>query len=683
MATGPRSYTVAVDFVANKKQMDQIVQQFESQLAQMNPGTAFYNNMAKNVDKLKGKMQEFFDAIEGPTVDTKQLKQAEKAVENFYDTVRESSRSISNAGLMNFILSDDQKRDLNTVANKISAVKRDLRSLEGGAEPKKSSREFLDTYDNGKGRTGRDILKDATNAGVKGFNSEKSLSANAATFKSSISEAEQRLVSLRQQAAATLAELTPLQTRVSDARIALSSAEQQANTNRKTYYRSMLASQISQATTVKGLNNNYTTENVLNSILRPITKNSTFYNESGNRLTDIGRDAVSKMLSSGLQMTEAEIDSIIAGPVTGIRNSIAATIAKHIQQDENGVDLGVHGRELVSGLNARMTNYARNNIVTERVQQYTAAQQTITDSNNILKTDTGKLNSMQERYDALGQEITSIESTLIPSLQNLAVEFENLSNILKAQTTQELQDQLNNLTTQQSELQGNIRGNVTANAANIGAIWRQDRADALENIGEQLNLNLNADKAINEAETFQQNLRSSIQQWMGAGEIINYIKQGIREAYNDIQDLDKAMTNIAVVTDFSVSDLWGQINDYMAIAKQYGVATQGVYEVTQLYYQQGLGTSEVMAATTETLKMARIAGISYSDAADGMTVAIRAFNMEMEDAAHVTDVYSKVAAVTASDTQDLIEAMSKTASGAANVGSSFENTTAMIATMVD
>ena len=143
------------------------------------------------------------------------------------------------------------------------------------------------------------------------------------------------------------------------------------------------------------------------------------------------------------------------------------------------------------------------------------------------------------------------------------------------------------------------------------------------------------------------------------------------------------MTNIAVVTDFSVEDLWGQINDYMAIAKQYGVTTQGVYEVTQLYYQQGLGTADVMAATTETLKMARIAGISYSHAADGMTVAIRAFKMDMEDAAHVTDVYSNVAAKTASDTQDLIEAMSKTASGAANVGSSFENTTAMIATMVD
>jgi hypothetical protein len=48
------------------------------------------------------------------------------------------------------------------------------------------------------------------------------------------------------------------------------------------------------------------------------------------------------------------------------------------------------------------------------------------------------------------------------------------------------------------------------------------------------------------------------------------------------------MTNIAVVTDMSIGELWGKINEYMAVAKQYGVTTQGVYEVSQLYYQQGL-----------------------------------------------------------------------------------------------
>ena len=186
-----------------------------------------------------------------------------------------------------------------------------------------------------------------------------------------------------------------------------------------------------------------------------------------------------------------------------------------------------------------------------------------------------------------------------------------------------------------------------------------------------------------DANTFKKNIQDAVKQWFSMREIINTVKTGIREAYQDIQGLDKAMTNIAVVTDFNVSDLWGKINEYMSIAQQYGVTTQGVYEVSQLYYQQGLGEADTMAATTETLKMARIAGMGYADAADGMTVAIRGFKMEMADAARVTDVYSKVAAVTASDTQELVEAMSKTASSAASVGASFESTTAMIAVMIE
>jgi hypothetical protein len=44
------------------------------------------------------------------------------------------------------------------------------------------------------------------------------------------------------------------------------------------------------------------------------------------------------------------------------------------------------------------------------------------------------------------------------------------------------------------------------------------------------------------------------------------VKDGIRQAYQDIQGLDKAMTNIAVVTDMSVGDLWGKINEYMSVA---------------------------------------------------------------------------------------------------------------------
>ena len=210
---------------------------------------------------------------------------------------------------------------------------------------------------------------------------------------------------------------------------------------------------------------------------------------------------------------------------------------------------------------------------------------------------------------------------------------------------------------------------------------------SLDGIAEFLGRGTNAvnkmQNAQAEAETFKKSLAEAVNRWFSLRDIINIVKNGFWQAVNDIKDLDKAMTNIAVVTDMSINDLWGKINEYMAVAKQYGVTTQGVYEVSQLYYQQGLNQKEVTELTTETLKLARVANMDYAKSADAMTVALRGFNMEMSQAAVVTDVYSKVAAITASDQAELANAMSKTASSAASVGSSFENTTAMLAVMVE
>lgn len=178
------------------------------------------------------------------------------------------------------------------------------------------------------------------------------------------------------------------------------------------------------------------------------------------------------------------------------------------------------------------------------------------------------------------------------------------------------------------------------------------------------------------------NIQNAVTRWMGFYQVLNLGKKAIQDMKTHIQELDKVMTQIAVVTNMSQEDLWGQIGKYSQIARQYGVAIKGVYEVSQIYYQQGLNQGDVMNLTTETLKMARIAGLDYATAADYMTTAIRGFKLEMTDAAHVTDVYSALAAKTASSTEELAVAISKTASSAEAVGSSFEATSAMMATMI-
>jgi hypothetical protein len=73
-----------------------------------------------------------------------------------------------------------------------------------------------------------------------------------------------------------------------------------------------------------------------------------------------------------------------------------------------------------------------------------------------------------------------------------------------------------------------------------------------------------------------------------------------------------------------------------------GLAIKDVYKADTLFYQQGLKKEEVMALSTETMKMARIAGLDTAEATDRMTAALRGFNMELNEtnAQKVADVYS-------------------------------------------
>ena len=83
-------------------------------------------------------------------------------------------------------------------------------------------------------------------------------------------------------------------------------------------------------------------------------------------------------------------------------------------------------------------------------------------------------------------------------------------------------------------------------------------------------------------------VKSRIQYFLGLNNAINLFKQAVRGAISTVKELDAAMTATAVVTDFSVSDMWAQLPEYTARANELGVSTQAAYEAATLYYQQGL-----------------------------------------------------------------------------------------------
>ena len=164
--------------------------------------------------------------------------------------------------------------------------------------------------------------------------------------------------------------------------------------------------------------------------------------------------------------------------------------------------------------------------------------------------------------------------------------------------------------------------------------------------------------------------------------IMDIFRNSIRAAFNAVKELDEAMNSIAVVTDMTTQDLWDQIDVYTQMANATGSTIAGAYQVAQLYYQQGLSTNDVMTATTETLKLARVAAIDYANATNYMTSAVKGFNLSYQDLSHVMDVYSNLAANTAADTREISVAMSKVASIAHSTGMELETTAGLLTQII-
>ena len=149
-----------------------------------------------------------------------------------------------------------------------------------------------------------------------------------------------------------------------------------------------------------------------------------------------------------------------------------------------------------------------------------------------------------------------------------------------------------------------------------------------------------------------ENLKNQVLDFFSITNTIQIFKNAVRDAFDTVKELDAAMTETAVVTDFSVGDMWDKLPQYSEEATKLGASIKGLYEATTLYYQQGLNSKQAMDVGIETMKMARIANMDAAAATEAMTAALRGFNMEINEmsATRINDVYSELAAITAADT---------------------------------
>lgn len=191
-----------------------------------------------------------------------------------------------------------------------------------------------------------------------------------------------------------------------------------------------------------------------------------------------------------------------------------------------------------------------------------------------------------------------------------------------------------------------------------------------------------ATQASNMAKSIE-NLRQRILFLFSATSIFYKIRAELNKTFESVKQLDKSFASIAMVTDKTLSDMWSQYDKYADMATKLGQSTNDMIQASALFYQQGLDTNEALQLTTDTMKLATLAGSDFSTATKEMTSTIHGFNMAMNEGSHITDVYSELAAHAAASVDEIAKAMERTASIANSAGMSFENTSVFLTHMLE
>lgn len=403
-----------------------------------------------------------------------------------------------------------------------------------------------------------------------------------------------------------------------------------------------------------------------------------------------------KKANKGLEEQEATLDSL-----TQKRDALAAG-NKSLGSTKGGLSKKIAAKEAEqSNLTAQMSSLEASGIKKTSTEYTTLASQykRLTQEIKELTSESINLNSKIAKNKATIANLDSQINSTTTNISQLKQEISQMSQKLNATSLDKLRKSL-------AEITGQDISKIPTDIKDIDKIIKNMSADELKRIKtifddisdsvsktegpikktkEVLDGYENTAKSIKDTSTEVENLKNQVLDFFSISNAIQLFKNVVKKAIEAVKELDATMTEAAVVTDFSVGDMWSQLPAYSEEASKLGATINDLYSATTLYYQQGLNTNEAMNIGVETMKMARVAAMDSAEATKLMTAALRGFNMELNEtsAQRVNDVYSELAAITAADTAQIGIAMSKTASIAASANMEFETTAALLAQIIE
>lgn len=307
----------------------------------------------------------------------------------------------------------------------------------------------------------------------------------------------------------------------------------------------------------------------------------------------------------------------------------------------------------------------------------------------------------------ISNDIKSLEKTpffmrliakLYKSLSKSNIE-NDIKTLEKSAPSIRLNGRLNRATTRR-----NIRNDVNSleNSANVtlGAqidrnelqqsvnTARNDIEQNLQNnpINVPININGNINNGTQQVQNLNNQMRNSeriLGNYFTARDIFRIIANSIRQVVNEVEDLNKAQTNLQIATSKSATEIKSLMQDYNQLAKDMSSTTLDVTGAADDYLRQGQSIADTNILIKDSLILSKIGQIESGQATEYLTSAMKGYKTEAKDVISIVDKLSAVDLESASNSGELAEAMSKTANVARASGVELDTLIAYLATAKD
>lgn len=221
------------------------------------------------------------------------------------------------------------------------------------------------------------------------------------------------------------------------------------------------------------------------------------------------------------------------------------------------------------------------------------------------------------------------------------------------------------------------------NTSNAAATAAEKRAEAERECALAIDkLNKEMDDGIRTSKTFGEALKDAFDNYIGpaalADRAVDLLVDGAKEAYQTIVDLNKAMTDVQMVTGESAEQTAELAHQYSQMAKELGATTTEIANGASEWLRQGKTVAETNQLLESSMILSKVGAIESSQATELLTSTLNGYKMEAREAMHVVDAMSAVDLAAATSVEELAVALQSTANMARVNGVGFEQLLGMV-----